>query len=194
MGHRLRGIDRHRGQGHGPGFGVHPLKRRGLPECNGLARGFRAVEACAGRCRFIGQINKIDHRDPAEQLMGQRVALEELCHPQSDGDNHKGKSQNNPGRMGQSAPRAEIGSSGHKHQVVGSGCDRGDKAKEHETGQQRICHGPLVSPLRAKFNDPSGQILGKKTTASGRRMPPLFAGFREEKAYCSDPRPQALAL
>ncbi|AII86578.1 hypothetical protein RCA23_c10270 [Planktomarina temperata RCA23] len=51
-----------------------------------------------------------------------------------------------------------------------------------------------MSPLRAKFNDPSGQILGKKTTASGRRMPPLFAGFREEKAYCSDPRPQALDL
>jgi hypothetical protein len=26
-------------------------------------------------------------------------------------------------------------------------------------------------------------------TASGRRIPPLFAGFREKKAYCSDPRP-----
>ena len=46
-----------------------------------------------------------------------------------------------------------------------------DKAKEHETGQQRICHGPLVSSLRAKFNDPSGQIIGKKND-----------GIREEDA------------
>jgi hypothetical protein len=37
--------------------------------------------------------------------------------------------------MGQRAPRTEIGSSGHKHQVVGPGRDRGNKAKEHETGQ-----------------------------------------------------------
>jgi hypothetical protein len=36
--------------------------------------------------------------------------------------------------------------------------------------------------------------LDKKTTASGRRMPPLYAGFREEKAFSSDPRPGALNL
>jgi hypothetical protein len=51
-----------------------------------------------------------------------------------------------------------------------------------------------MSPLPAKFNDPSSQILPKKTTASGRRMPPIFTGFREEKAYGSDPRPWAVDL
>ena len=58
LGHGLGRINRHRSQGHGPGLWVYPLKGRGLPECNGLARGFRAVEACAGCCRFIGQINQ----------------------------------------------------------------------------------------------------------------------------------------
>jgi hypothetical protein len=51
-----------------------------------------------------------------------------------------------------------------------------------------------MSSLPTKFNDPSSQILGKKTTASRRRLPPLFAGFWEEKAYCSDPRPWAVDL
>jgi hypothetical protein len=34
----------------------------------------------------------------------------------------------------------------------------------------------------------------RKTTASGRRLPPIFTGFREEKAYGSDPRPWAVDL
>ena len=94
--------------------------------------------------------------------MGQRVDLKELRHTQSDGDNHKGKSQNNPGGMGRCTPRAKLGSSGHKHQIVGPGRDRGNKTKEHETGQQRICHGSQMSPLPAKFNAPSSRILPKK--------------------------------
>jgi hypothetical protein len=34
----------------------------------------------------------------------------------------------------------------------------------------------------------------KKTATSGRRIPPIFTGFREEKAYGSDPRPWAVDL
>jgi hypothetical protein len=126
--------------------------------------------------------------------MGQRVDLKELRHTQSDGDNHKGKSQNNPGGMGRCTPRAKIGSSGHKHQIVGPGRDGGNKTKEHETGQQRICHGSQMSPLLAKFNDPSSQILPKKTAPSDRRMPPIYTGSREEKACGLDPRPWAVDL
>ena len=68
--------------------------------------------------------------------MGQRVDLEELRYTQSDGDNHKGKSQNNPGGMGRCTPRAKIGSGGHKHQIVGPGRDRGNKTKEQYTDIQ----------------------------------------------------------
>jgi hypothetical protein len=49
-----------------------------------------------------------------------------------------------------------------------------------------------MSPLPAKFNDPSSQILPKKNDGIREEVAADFYRLREEKAYGSDPRPWAV--